>query len=161
MKSIIISLHPEWAAMILSGRKTIEVRKTAPDPPFRAYIYCTQPTQKIIGEFTCNKVETYYNTEGKSNWGYSIKNSSLQKTGLTRRQFVDYGNGKDLKGMIISDTKIYMEPRKLSEFWADGFCVSRINCSQCRYYKDKKCTSPNKNRHPVFRAPQSWMHVEE
>lgn len=43
MKSILISIHPEWVDKIASGKKTIEVRKSAPkEVPFKAYIYCTK-----------------------------------------------------------------------------------------------------------------------
>ena len=42
MKSVLISIRPEWVEKIVSGKKTIEVRKTTPDVPFKAYIYCTK-----------------------------------------------------------------------------------------------------------------------
>lgn len=44
MKSILISIRPEWVAKILNGEKTIEIRKTAPkcDLPIDVYIYCTK-----------------------------------------------------------------------------------------------------------------------
>ena len=43
MKSILISIRPKWCQKIISGEKTIEVRKTRPkmDTPFKCYIYCT------------------------------------------------------------------------------------------------------------------------
>lgn len=43
MKSVLISIRPQWCEKIASGEKTIEVRKTAPkEVPFKAYIYCTK-----------------------------------------------------------------------------------------------------------------------
>jgi predicted transcriptional regulator len=43
MKSVLISIRPEWVEKIVNGEKTIEVRKTAPqEVPFKAYIYCTK-----------------------------------------------------------------------------------------------------------------------
>lgn len=43
MKSILISIRPKWCQKIVSGEKTIEVRKTRPtlETPFKCYIYCT------------------------------------------------------------------------------------------------------------------------
>lgn len=43
MKSVMISINPEWVKKIVDGDKTLEVRKTAPTltPPFKCYIYCT------------------------------------------------------------------------------------------------------------------------
>ena len=42
-KAVLISIRPKWCEKIVSGEKTIEVRKTRPklETPFKAYIYCT------------------------------------------------------------------------------------------------------------------------
>ena len=42
-KAVLISIRPMWAQKIMTGQKTIEVRKTRPkmDTPFKCYIYCT------------------------------------------------------------------------------------------------------------------------
>ena len=42
MKSILMSIHPKWCERIFNGEKTIEVRKTAPKPPFKVVVYCTK-----------------------------------------------------------------------------------------------------------------------
>ena len=44
MKSILMSIRPEWCKKIFDGEKTIEVRKTRPliDMPFKVYVYCTK-----------------------------------------------------------------------------------------------------------------------
>ena len=44
MKSILMSIRPEWARKIFNGEKTIEVRKTRPliDMPFKVLVYCTK-----------------------------------------------------------------------------------------------------------------------
>lgn len=44
MKTVLISIKPKWCEKIASGKKTIEVRKSAPkEVPFKAYIYATRP----------------------------------------------------------------------------------------------------------------------
>ena len=82
-KAVLISIKPEWCKKILSGEKTVEVRRTCPvhGTPFKAYIYCTRTASKefildddnwdvsakkhggwpgkrgrVIGEFTCKKI---------------------------------------------------------------------------------------------------------
>lgn len=52
MKSILMSIRPEWCKKIFDGEKTIEVRKTRPliDMPFKVYVYCTK--QKLT-KTTC------------------------------------------------------------------------------------------------------------
>lgn len=44
MKSILISIKPEWVALILNGNKIVEIRKTIPkcELPIKVYIYCTK-----------------------------------------------------------------------------------------------------------------------
>ena len=43
-KAVLFSVNPRYAGLILSGKKTVEVRKTIPllEPPFKGYIYCTK-----------------------------------------------------------------------------------------------------------------------
>ena len=45
MKKVLISIQPKWCELIASGKKTVEIRKTAPkiEGPFKCYIYCTHP----------------------------------------------------------------------------------------------------------------------
>lgn len=85
MIAVLISIRPKWCEKIISGEKTIEVRKTRPkmDTPFKCYIYCTLPKYphedfiatdyprpqfygggKVIGEFTCNRVTNLFQTAG-------------------------------------------------------------------------------------------------
>lgn len=42
-KAVMLSIRPKWCEKIISGEKTIEVRKNRPklETPFKAYIYCT------------------------------------------------------------------------------------------------------------------------
>lgn len=49
MKSVLISIKPQWCELIASGKKTIEIRKTKPkvETPFKVYIYCTQARNPI------------------------------------------------------------------------------------------------------------------
>lgn len=45
-KAVLISIHPKWCEKIMSGEKTVEVRKSRPKlkTPFRCYVYCTHGT---------------------------------------------------------------------------------------------------------------------
>lgn len=75
MKSVLISIRPDWIQKIFDREKTVEIRKTFPKlpPPFKCFIYCTKPrydhddflmTMKgplsyywgggmVVGEFVC------------------------------------------------------------------------------------------------------------
>ena len=55
MKSVLISIRPEWCEKIASGEKTVEVRKTRPkiEPPFKVYVYCTLPPKEELFTHGC------------------------------------------------------------------------------------------------------------
>lgn len=50
-KAVLISIRPKWCEKIVSGEKTIEVRKTRPklETPFQCYIYCSKAKQRFVG----------------------------------------------------------------------------------------------------------------
>ena len=155
MKSVLMSIQPKWCELIASGKKTIEVRKTAPKiaTPFKVYIYCTQgkyealwrygcsyyydtqfPNErpnkvngKVIGEFVCDKMFDIYEFSGSRFW---LNETLVKATCLTEKEINDYGKGKDVFGWHISNLVIYDKPKELSEF-------------------------------SLKRPPQSWCYVEE
>lgn len=53
MKSIMLSIQPKYCELIANGKKTIEIRKTAPklQTPFKCYIYCTKGKEHLITVF--------------------------------------------------------------------------------------------------------------
>ena len=53
MKAVLMSIQPQYVEKIISGKKTIEVRKTCPklETPFKCYIYCTKG-QELWGDGT-------------------------------------------------------------------------------------------------------------
>ena len=152
MKSVLISIRPKWVEKIASGKKTIEVRKTAPkEVPFKAYIYCSKTKsrwllsdyegayknskveivcaqQHIIGEFICDKVDEYTFSHYEAE--YRVTHVEQEAMCLNQPELIRYGKGETLYGWHISDLKIYDKPLFLSEL--------RVN-----------------------RPPQSYMFVEE
>lgn len=62
MIAVMISIHPKWVDKIVSGEKTIEVKKSRPQlkTPFKCFIYETigrGGCGKVVGEFVCDKIE--------------------------------------------------------------------------------------------------------
>lgn len=183
MKSVLISIRPKWCEKILSGEKTIEVRKTAPgEVPLKCYIYCTKngeelfvesdkrlaPSKlqkgKVIGEFICDKVDEFYKMRlpgfvtirDCSDFGYLIDDNKLGAMCLSYGEVIDYGQGKTLYGWHISDLKIYDKPKNLNEI--TPFCGYKgERCECCSHYVEAfgGCCKTLK------RPPQSWQYVEE
>ena len=181
MKSVLISIHPKWCELIASGKKTIEVRKTAPkEVPFKAYIYETYDKkyvdigicwgngkcfehgcEKVIGEFVCEMIEEIQRcVKPLSNFPYDIEVGSLVDSCLTEQEIYDYLNGGLGYGWHISDLKIYDKPRDLREFRKGGFMTEQqwlaalYHNTHCHYEEWDK-------RYEITRPPKSWCYVEE
>ena len=140
-KAVMLSIRPKWCEKIASGEKTIEVRKSRPKitTPFRCYIYCTKDRHltfcrgkrycyaddhthnafdipcngTIIGEFMCNRVDTYdddtifsFRHEDYARWN----DFGLDSACMHPEDFQNYADGKWLYGWHISDLKIYDKP---------------------------------------------------
>lgn len=188
MKSVLISIRPQWVEKIANGEKTIEVRKTAPkEVPFKAYIYesrngghrckhcnekdscysyapknvgCYNGRGKVIGEFICDKVYMSFVGYRKNEPCYwDILNGSC----LTKDEIMNYGKWKTLYGWHISDLKIYDNPRELSEFFKP--CDWNYDCCTCKRAKYELTKAEAKVFYgcdsELTRPPQSWCYVEE
>ena len=179
MKSVLISIQPKWVEKIVSGEKTIEVRKTRPkiETPFKCYIYTSQGDlkdlgsysewiyknrMKVIGEFICDKVYNLVNAFG----GIMFADEKLNQlepqlfrdmSCLTDEQTADYFGDKDGYGWHISDLKIYDKPKELSEF-----CIPcKTNCEDCKKPLFYDCWKEKGKIKVVTRPPQSWQYMEE
>lgn len=167
MKSVLISIRPEWCGLIASGKKTIEVRKTYPKlpTPFKCYIYETKartdtPTfidedghvlytgrGQVIGEFVCDLMGLHPGTDVPSS---CVPIEKLKK----------YANGKMLARWHISDVKIYDEPKELGSFWKAGKCPYAAE-SGCTYeYHCFRAGQTQRCGETLTRPPQSWCYVD-
>ena len=149
-KAVMLSIRPKWCALIASGKKTVEVRKTRPniETTFKCYIYETQAESDapwvdedghfiykgrgaVIGEFVCDHVMPIFNNTLLS---ASIPDELMLENlspCLTDREIKEYlGNRSRGYGWHISDLVIYNTPRPLSDFG-------------------------------LTRPPQSWCYVQE
>ena len=170
MKSVLISIKPQWCKLIANGKKTIEVRKTKPkiETPFKCYIYCTKgkpifeqsafcndiSNGKVIGEFVCENIETidliYSENLRQAN---SKINEILKNSCLSAYDLLVYlsRDNKDKNGYAwyISNLVVYDKPMELSEF----------RSYNCRAYIDEN--SYPMPTHEITRPPQSWCYVEK
>lgn len=60
-KAVLISIRPEWCEKIVSGQKTIEVRKTCPKiaTPFKCYIYCTK-AEPLMNRYVSERIREFH-----------------------------------------------------------------------------------------------------
>ena len=163
MIAVLISIRPKWCEKIISGEKTIEVRKTRPKliPQFKCYIYCTLPKYphedfiatdypmpqfcgggKVIGEFTCERIALIAYDGGELS---STTNAAFSPaTCLTQSEIIAYiGDKGRCYGWHMSNLRIYDTPRELSEF--TGLRDTRFGAAP----------------YDIKRPPQSWCYVED
>jgi predicted transcriptional regulator len=175
MKNVLISIRPKYVELIVSGEKTVEVRRTRPkcEVPFKCYIYETQGRTEtpwvdeeghrifkgrgmVIGEFACDKIydiTPHFDTPTFPNqyicgWDYGKEFDCLSFEELT-----SYLNGKKGYAWHITDLVVYDEPRELSEF-------EIVGCQGCRDKDTYHCKFHCFRRRRLKRPPQSWCYIE-
>lgn len=175
-KAVLLSIRPEWCEKILSGEKTVEIRKTRPklEPPFKCYIYCTlagsdslfmdvlnrdvaawnrggwpEKKGRVIGEFICDDIR-------RIGPEYCVVKEDIESaiTGscLTVPQVKDYTGWKS--GLSYADLKdLY------------GWHISDLRIYD-RPRKLQELTGLRNTRFgmepvEITRPPQSWGYVRE
>lgn len=151
MKTIMISVQPQWVEKILNGEKTIEIRKTMPsrELPIKVYIYCTKDKKqklafhetlqrygiypinntcclngKVVAEFTLNKVSQFDYGGLKF---FDMKDQLLKNACLNDEELCNYIQDKVGYAWHIDDLKIYDTPKELSEFKTTPYCFNVKN----------------------------------
>ena len=151
MIAVLISIRPKWCEKIISGEKTIEVRKTRPkmDTPFKCYIYKCG-SGKIIGEFLCDQI-----IEDRT---YGHNEKFYRAACMSAYDAAAYAMQSPMYGWHISNLKIYDHPREMSSF--RGACKNDWWCESCAMYSERSGTCRNAGLQ-ITRPPQSWRYVEE
>ena len=169
-KAVLISIRPEWVDKILSGEKTLEVRKTRPklEAPFKVYIYCTAGNLSyevnngmmcnisggglVVGEFVC---DTYVTDK---TFGHDALFNAAAC--MSEPDVVAYSAGTTLYGWHISNLEIYDTPKELPQFRK---CCGTQDCDKCQFWENTGeyagCLTSEERR--LNRPPQSWCYVEE
>ena len=176
MKAVLLSIRPEWCEKILSGEKTVEIRKTRQklEPPFKCYIYCTlagsdslfmdvlnrdvaawnrggwpEKKGRVIGEFICDDIR-------RIGPEYCVVKedieSAISGSCLTVPQVKDYAGWTS--GLSYADLKdLY------------GWHISDLRIYD-RPRKLQEFTGLRNTRFgmepvEITRPPQSWRYVED
>ena len=174
-KAVLISIQPKWVRLIVSGEKTVEIRKTCPklETPFKCYIYETkghtwqnknepkmqEGNGRVLGEFVCDIctefTQDYYELSLVSD-GSCVPMDELKA----------YLGAANKNGYVwhISNLKMYDKPKQIQDFYRIGVESCR-KCDICWYHDypidEEPCVSCHLDRDYLWRAPQSWCYVEE
>ena len=177
MKAVLISIRPKWCQKIMSGEKTIEVRKTRPklNPPFKCYIYCTKAKERLVGilrDGDENYGEIYH---GKTVFIKTGEGSVCDAWGKRQKvigEFVcdeifDLSWGARIPSDIARGA--CLEPVEIHEYLGTGagygWHISNLKVydtpRELREFTGLRETRFGAEPVSITRPPQSWRYVEE
>lgn len=191
MIAVLISIRPRWCEKIISGEKTIEVRKTRPkmDTPFKCYIYCTQSADmlwilkererslhpdKIADVFKASKCGGAYRGNGKVIGEFTC--NRVTNLFSNSRFWLDED---DVLHTCLSAAEMRKYANGANGLY--GWHISNLKIYDTpkeliEFHTWKKCKSCNKSGYEstaciydenciipaaITKAPQSWCYVEE
>lgn len=171
MKKILISIKPEWVAEILKGKKTIEVRKTAPkcELPVEVYIYCTKnKLHYSAGALVFNKDDcfkrsvdgTYEYGDGVELMGYSPDYPYDENNFLNGKVVAKFTLRRVEKFDFISEIKYEGNPPKYNEEIRKHNRICKEACispAEVVRYLDTKCLGSD---NPSGMIGYAW-HIDD
>ena len=102
--TLLLSLKPRFASLILDGTKTVELRRVAPtiEPGHLALIYASSPLRQLVGTCRVVSVEVASKDEIWDRFG--------GQCALSEEEYEDYFDGAKRAVAIVID-----RPRRLQE----------------------------------------------
>lgn len=94
----LISIKPQYADLIFSGKKQYEFRKKVPQVckwPSRFYVYSSSPVKKIVGWFRTHGYGHYTNFDAL--WRYTGDRAGISREDLERY----FANAKEMFAITI------------------------------------------------------------
>lgn len=110
MSTMLLSIKPQYAKVILEGKKQYEFRKSKPKNGVdRIIFYASSPQKQVVGEAAIDKI-----LEGTPKEIWEIAKTAA---GITRKFYFSYYAGKDKAiAYKLKDVKIYENPKELSDY---------------------------------------------
>lgn len=129
MKSIILSIKPQYAELIYSGQKDVEFRKRIPSKPFHhVWIYETAPVQMITG---CFYVKSIWKDDSKEIFKNYLDNLELGYDLVPYPCHLNYWNriaiNLNKPGISYKEYRKYVGYTNYQDDF-DPYIVKGINC---------------------------------
>ena len=109
-KRVLLSIHPEYANAIFSGKKGFEFRRVLPKRTVHeVFVYATAPISRVIGRFL---IEEIYEGTPDELW-----KRTEPPAGVSKEKFDAYFEGKRIAFAIkVSDPILFSRPKPLSTY---------------------------------------------
>ncbi len=110
MSTMLLSIKPKYAKIILEGKKQYEFRKSKPKSEVdRIIFYASSPQKQVVGEAAIERI-----IEGTPKDIWEIAKTAA---GITKKIYYSYYEGKDKAiAYKLKDVIIYETPKALSDY---------------------------------------------
>lgn len=110
MSTMLLSIKPKYAKVILEGKKQYEFRKSKPKEGInRIIFYASSPQKQVVGEAAIDQI-----LEGTPGEIWEI---AKMAAGITKKFYFSYYAGKDKAvAYKLKDVMIYDTPKSLSDY---------------------------------------------
>ena len=110
MSTMLLSIKPKYAKVILEGKKKYEFRKSKPKDDVRRIIfYASSPEKRVVGEAMIDEI-----IEGTPHEIWEIAKTAA---GITKKYYFSYYAGKNKAiAYKLKDVIIYKNPKKLLDY---------------------------------------------
>lgn len=110
MSTMLLSIKPKYAKIILEGKKQYEFRKNKPKKDVtRIIFYASSPQKEVVGEAEIDDI-----LEGSPNEIWEIAKNAA---GITKKFFFSYYQGKSTAfAYKLKNVKIYDTPKSLADY---------------------------------------------
>lgn len=110
MSTVLLSIKPQYAKVILEGKKKYEFRKSKPKKEVKRIIfYASSPQKEVVGEAEIEEI-----LEGSPKEIWQIAKTAA---GITKKFFFTYYCGKDIAfAYKLKNIKVYDTPKQLSDY---------------------------------------------
>lgn len=110
MPTMLLSIKPKYAKVILEGKKQYEFRKSKPKEGInRIIFYASSPQKQVVGEAAIDQI-----LEGTPEEIWEI---AKMAAGITKKFYFSYYAGKDKAvAYKLKDVMIYDTPKALSDY---------------------------------------------
>lgn len=166
MKSIMISIKPEYVAKILNGDKTIEIRKTMPkcELPCKVYIYCTKQGRPLVyGDVRCSGGYTERYTQ---TYNWSKKDADMIWGNLQGKVVAEFtlNTVETIEKNQVYNASVLRHNGCLNIMqlhdYTKGKRFHAWHIDDLKIYDEPRELSDFVCRKPLKRPPQSWCYVE-
>ncbi|SDD60230.1 ASCH domain-containing protein [Peptococcus niger] len=110
MSTMLLSIKPKYANVILQGKKEYEFRKKrCRDGVTKIVFYSSSPQKQVVGEAEIKEI-----IEGSPTKIWEI---AKHAAGITRKAFYDYYRGRHTAvAYKLKNVVVYEEPKELSDY---------------------------------------------